>query len=402
MTKSSILAMDIAQHSALVQLDRVDGSTLWRGTIPTDQPGWQQLEAVLRNQRLAWSDLLVLMEATGLYHLAWAERLTAAHAEVYVLNPLLAARLESFANALRQHKTDRVDVARLAEIARLHAGDLGRFRYRADPVRQARRQLDHVRATLRRNLTNVKKALQSHLELVFPALLAAPIAADSACAARILPVAATAEAWLMLPETQRHALAAAKCAALDQACRQTLADPQLASACAPAVRTLLATMQSLGAHLADCDQQIATHCPAERVHLIRSIPGFGERTATVLATYLPDTLEGWGPKKKIAARLQALWGTDPRLRSSGQWVGKIKISKRGISSARTALFQAAFCSLRTDAENAAYYAALRQRGKSHKQAIVDVMRKQVRRLTAVLYAHRPFVVQTPAQPCVAA
>ena len=402
MTKSYIFAMDIAQEKAVVQLDRADGSCLWQGTVVATQTGGQTLDLALRQHGATWSDTLVIMEATGIYHLSWAERLARAGAEVYVLNPLLSARLESFANALRQHKTDRVDVRRLAEAARLHAHELGRFRYHSKPAAQARRQLDHVRATLRHTLTNVKKALQSQVELVFPALLAANIGVDSARAAKILAAAATAEAWLALAEPQRRDLAAGKSAALDEACRQSLADPAVATACVPAVLTLLATMQALVANLEACDQRIATCRPAERVRLIRSIPGFGERTGTVMATYLPDSFKDWGSKKQVASRIQALCGTDPRLRSSGKWVGKIKISKRGISSARTALFQAAFCSLRADPENAAYYQALRARGKKHKAAIVDVMRKQVRRLTAVLVSGQPFVPKNPPQKCLAA
>lgn len=402
MTKSHILAMDIAQDQAVVQLDRADGSCLWQGAVMATQTGWQALEVAVRQHGATWPDTLVIMEATGIYHLSWAERLVRAGAEVYVLNPLLAARLESCANALRQHKTDRVDVRRLAEAARLHAAALVRFRYRSKPAEQARRQLDHTRTTLRRTLTNVKKALHSQVELVFPALLAANIAVDSARGTKILGLATTAEAWLALPPQQRCDLAADKCAALDEACRQTLADPAVATACVPAVLTLLATMQSLVANLKDCDERITTCRPAERVRLIMSIPGFGERTSTVMATYLPERFDGWGSKKQVAARIQALCGTDPRLRSSGKWVGKIKISKRGIRSARTALFQAAFCSLRTDPENAAYYETLCARGKSHKQAIVDLMRKQVRRLTAVLVSGQPFVPKTPQKKCLAA
>ena len=110
-----------------------------------------------------------------------------------------------------------------------------------------------------------------------------------------------------------------------------------------------------------------------------------------MSTYLPPNFEGWGPRKKIVARLQALFGCDPRLRQSGKWVGKVKISKRGIRTARTALFQAAFCSLSTDDENAAYYKRLREvEKKDHRNAMVDLMRKQLRRLVAVLCRNRPF------------
>jgi transposase len=231
---------------------------------------------------------------------------------------------------------------------------------------------------------------------VFPALLEAKIGADTARAAAILEKAPTAGAWRALPLTQRQTLARDKLAALDQACAATLADETLAQACVPAIRALLHAQHAIADQLHDCDQTIKPRLPHERVGLIASVPGFGERTAAVMATYLPPTFAGWGPRKKIVARVQALFGCDPRLRQSGQWTGKVKISKRGIAAGRTALFQAAFCSLQSDEANAAYYQRLRQSGKEHKEAMVDVMRKQLRRLVAVLCSNRPFVKLPPA------
>ena len=402
MTKSYIFAMDIAQKSAVVQLSRADGTKLWRGTLPTDLTGWQRLEQLLAEHQVQFSELLVIAEVTGIYHLAWAERLTKAGALVYILNALLASRLESAANALRQHKTDEVDVGRLTEAARLYAAELTRFQYRSEPARQALRQWDHVRGQLRATLTNLKKSLQSHLELVFPAMLAANIGADSVRARKILRVAPTAGTWLALPLAERGKLAGTKQADLDQAASQSLADETLAQACAPALRTLLEAQRTIADQLHTCEQDIAALCPAERVALLTSIPGFGERTARVWSIYLPTDLTAWGKKKKITARLQAFCGADPRLRRSGKWVGQTKMSKRGVTSARTALFQSAFCSLRCDPENAAYYAQLRARGKAHKEAIIDVMRKQLRRLVAVLYSTQPYTSTPPLKSCAAA
>ena len=343
MTKNHILGLDIAQTTAVAQLNRADGTKCWRGSLPTDQAGWQQLALVLAEHGARLPATLVLVEATGVYHLAWAERLTHAGAEVFVLNPLLAARLQSAANALREHKTDHVDVDRLCETGRLYADQLARFRYTPRPAQQGLKQLDHARRTLRTTLTNLKKSCRSHLELVFPALLQANIGADSVRAAKILAQAPTAGAWRALPEPARQKLAGDKQAALDQACAATLTDEALAQACVPALRALLHTQQAMADQLHECDQEITPRLPGERVALIASLPGFGVRTAAVMATYLPPSFEGWGARKKIAARVQALFGCDPRRRQSGKWEGKVKLSKRGIAAGRTALFQAAFC-----------------------------------------------------------
>jgi transposase len=398
MTKNHILALDIAQNTAVAQLERADGAKCWRDTFTTDQAGWETLEKKLAEAGARWADAFVVLEATGVHHLAWAERMVKAGAEVYVLNPLLAARLQSVANAMREHKTDHVDVQRLCETARLYAAQFARFRYQPDPARQGLKQLDHARAKLRQALTNLKKSVGSHLELVFPALLQAKIRPDTQRAAAILAEAPTAGAWRALPEAKRKKLARDKQAALDAACAETLADEMLAQACVPALRALLSAQQSLAEQWAACEQDIVPRLPAERTVLIASLPGFGQRTAAVMATYLPASFAGWGSRKKIVARLQALFGCDPRLRQSGKWVGKIKMSKRGIGAGRTALFQAAFCSLTHDPENAAYYKRLREiEKKDHREAMVDLIRKQLRRLVAVLCNNRPFEIRTPAR-----
>jgi transposase len=396
MTQNHILGLDIAQATVVAQLDLADGTKCWRGTLATSQAGWQQLETLLTAHGARLPATLVVLEATGVYHLPWAERLHQAGAEVYVLNPLLAARLQSVANALREHKTDRVDVHRLCEIGRLYAAELARFRYRPEPTRQGLKQLDHARRKLRAILTNLKKSVHSQLELVFPALLQAQIGADTARASRILAAAPTAGAWRALPAADRQTLAGVKQSDLDHACADTLADEALAQACVPALRALLAAEQALADQLRDCDDMIAPRLPAERVALLTSLPGFGARTAAVLATYLPASFEGWGPRKKIVARLQALFGLDPRLRQSGKWTGKVKLSKRGIAAGRTALFQAAFCAIGHDDELAVYYQRLRtQEKKTHKAAMIDLMRKQLRRLVAVLCSNQPFSRKPP-------
>ena len=199
MTKNYILGLDIAQNTAVAQLDHADGTRCWRDTLTTDQAGWQHLESLCAAHGATWATTRVLLEATGVYHLPWAERLTQAGAEVYGLNPLLAARLQSAANALREHKTDHVDVHRLCEVGRLYADQLGRFRYRPEPDRQGLKQLDHARATLRTTLTNLRKSRRSQLELVFPALLEAKVGPYTAQAAAILETAPTAGRWRALP-----------------------------------------------------------------------------------------------------------------------------------------------------------------------------------------------------------
>lgn len=95
MTKIYVLGLDIAKAGAMAQLDGPDGTRCWRRSLSTDRTGWKELTEALRAQGVRFSQLRVLVEATGIYHFAWVERLHAEGAEVYVVNPLHPRRAPS-------------------------------------------------------------------------------------------------------------------------------------------------------------------------------------------------------------------------------------------------------------------------------------------------------------------
>jgi transposase len=388
------LGLDIAQDSAHVELLDGSGAHLWRGSMAARKQALEELGEMLQAHGIAWADLVVLMEASGTYHLHWAQAFEKRGARVYAINPLLTARVQSLPNAIRENKTDVLDADKCAHLAHEHLGELERFRYRPDACIQGFKQLQSTRQALRHALTNLRKSYRSHLELVFPALLRAALDPYSRAVSELLALAPSAGAWLALPSAQQqHLLDARQADALTQACRESLADESLAQACAPAMLQALRTDESLQERLEQLDKAIEEQAAARpRVKLLRTIPGMGAKTSAVLEAYLPDTLASWGSRPKQVAKLQALFGCDPRRRSSGKWVGQTRLSKRGIIAARVALWQSSFCALTHEPTMRAYYDALRQRGKPHKLAMIDLMRKQLRRIVAVLNSNQRFIL----------
>src|SRR5262252_5874319 len=74
-------------------------------------------------------------------------------------------------------------------------------------------------------------------------------------------------------------------------------------------------------------------------HPIKTIPGIVSITGPLIIAELGD-LHRFAGRRPLHALL-AYPGIDPRARKSGQWNGKIKMSKRGSVALRTALYQAA-------------------------------------------------------------
>jgi transposase len=130
-----------------------------------------------------------------------------------------------------------------------------------------------------------------------------------------------------------------------------MADPDLAAASGPALVALLQSVAAMEARLHALDQQIAklacTSVDQKTKALIETIPGFGPVNAAKTLAWLPTEILHSGSNRKVAARLQAFMGNDPRLRQSGQRKGHTKMSKRGVEMLRTAFFQSAFTALIT-------------------------------------------------------
>ena len=388
------LGIDVAKRKVTYELLDAHRCTRATGTASTNQTGWLQLFKLLHSHGDPAS-ILVVIEATGVLHLPWADALARRGHPVLVLNPLLSKRLYTTANAIRDNKTDRVDAHSLAEIGTERGDQLQRFRYQPQPQRFGLQRLETVRTALRHALTNVKKTYASLLEVVFPELHTL-VSVHRQDVRELLAKAPTPAALSRLHRTTLHTCFGEKTESILATARASLTPPTLADASAPALQAVLETIAQLESRLRQIDTQmqalLATAVPPHQIALASSLPGFGAKTVVSILAHLPPELLAGRNHKKVAARLQALMGNDPRLQESGQWTGKTRMSKRGNRVLRMAFFQAAFCAVVHDEHLRAYYQRKRAEGKHHKVAISHVMRILARRLVAVLMSGKPYEV----------
>lgn len=395
------IGIDTDGNGIQYQIENADGEKITGGRLPKTRPGWLELLEVLRAHEIEPCATAVIIEATGRHHLAWCERLHAEGFAVYQLNPLLTKRLYSSANAIRDNKTDKIDAATLCEIGRLYLAKLARFRYEGKTQKLGFQSLISARQTLRNQCTNLLKAAGDLLDLVFPECKQTGLSLTSRNLRGLLLRAPTPARLSQLPlETLREAVGD-KAEKLREAAANSFTPEQTARDSSMALVQLLESIEKTCEGITNFDHEIkrAASEYEEGAHLQRligSLPGFGKVTVPVILAFLPDDFAQWVPKekgrhkKKLTAKLQAHFGFDPRQRESGKHQGKVKLSKRGVEAARTALFQASFCSLRHDPQLQAYYDKKKAEGDHHTKAIVDVMRKNLRRLVAVLIDQKPF------------
>jgi transposase len=189
-----------------------------------------------------------------------------------------------------------------------------------------------VRKALRNALTNCKKTYQSVLELSFPEL-GSLLEVDGVGIRELLERAPTpaAIARVRLSTLEKNWMLRSKAARLKALAADSIADPDLSAASAPALQAILEALSAMEARLRSLDQQIeilaSQSVDPQTKALVESMPGFGPTTAVKVLAYLPREVLHSGPNRKVAARLQAFMGNDPRLKESGQWKGQTKMSK---------------------------------------------------------------------------
>lgn len=120
--------------------------------------------------------------------------------------------------------------------------------------------------------------------------------------------------------------------------------------------------------------------------LIDSIPGFATKLSAVVNQELGNI-----DRFKNSKSLVAYAGLDPRIKQSGKSLNTTgRITKRGSSYLRAALYLAANVARQYDKELGAYYLKKKTEGRKHKEILCMLGRKLLYRIYAVLKEKREY------------
>ena len=128
----------------------------------------------------------------------------------------------------------------------------------------------------------------------------------------------------------------------------------------------------------------------EQVNFIDSIPGFSAKLSQIVINECGDIR-----RFKSANVLVAFAGLAPKITQSGHSLNHTgKLTKRGSSFLRYALFLAARVAWRYDQELYDYYEKKRKEGRSFTEAIVIIARKLLHRIYAVVKDQRFYILSS--------
>ena len=331
------------------------------------------------------------IEQTGHYGDNLIAYLLARGWNVETYNPLVSAAMAR--GNIRGTKSDPEDAFAGACVVRDR---------RARPAREmeadlrAAKQMSRERCALAEQLGSIKQRLGSLVDVVFPefaqhfgdpygvtalAVLEAYPSAQAVAKAHLRSLTSTIE------NASRKQLGRSCALKLRASAQTSVAQPSQVHGRDQCIGLIMTQIRFLKQHIKTLDQMIDQRLEHWQHH-VRSVPGVGVRTGpTILAEFAAFAPFDSG---RLNKKMLAFAGSDPKLRTSGKWKGKVKMTKRGSRTLRTALYQAANIARQKSEPFKAVYERQIRKGKPFKVAISHVMRKLIDVIAAVLRDSQPY------------
>ncbi len=362
-----------------------------------DAAGWSALAGILH--RLGGpTEVTIGFEATGHYWVLLAEELVRLGYRPLVFNPILSA--DAGRMTVRGRKTDEDDCLAIAKV--LRDGGFNPVRLPDAQLGTLKRLTRHRQGAVER-CANLKKRLLTLLDQVFPEFSrhfsdphgpTARAILAKAPSARLLATH-TARAFTARVRKASHGrLGLERVQALLAAAKTSIAANRQDVATELAIRMTIQEIALLEDQIAVYDQEIRA-IPVAGRDLITTIPGIADVLGSVILAEIGDIQAfmrqpGDTSTADPIHRLLAFAGLDPRIRSSGQWTGKVRMSKRGSRALRTAIWRAAFVACKHPAFADIYHKHRVTMKQHQKVALSHVARKIVQAIYGVLRYQKPF------------
>ncbi len=393
------LGIDIGkqQHQAILctQEGKPLGASL---RFKTTAEGFTELFTYLQ-KHVPGGDIAAIhagLEATGAYWLTIYEQCIKHKVAISVLNPM---QVKAYRNeGIRGAKNDRIDALLIVKVLRF--GD-----YKESDIPKedlfALRQLTRLRSDLVAMTTNVKLKIISIFDQVFPEYtnLFSDIFGTSSQA--VLKEAVVPEAISLIPTKKltkllrtasRGKYGEQQAQKIKKAAETSIGITMGIDAFSFSLDILLAQITHLEGQVKKLDKEIAERVKPKGTTLT-SIPGIGVTQEAVILAEIGN-FERIRNDKNGAEKLVAIAGIDPKIKQSGKYIGKAKMSKRGSPYLRKTIRQAAFVAAVGNGKDpmfAKLYEKKITEGKAFEVALSHVENKMLHVIYSLLKSKKKYV-----------
>lgn len=389
------LGIDIAKYRHAASLINSEEKPLFEGFLfENSTRGYGELRRMFAKHHIEVSNVQIGLEASGPYWIALYEKLFQDGFQVFVLNPLL---IHSHRNEdIRGNKTDKIDSVLIAKV--LHRGGHIASCFPKEDLFSLR-ELSRFRTDLVDQIARNGMKILSLLDQVFPEY--ADLFSDllGVTSLKILEDYTTPEEIAALDLDQltaqietlsRKKLRREFAQELQAQARLSFGVHFSLDAFGFEIQCLIGQVRQLKEQEKQLRQRIESILQAQpSAPALASVPGINIITAATILGEIGsfDVFQ----IKEGAEKLVALAGIDPKVKESGQYKGKPKMSKRGSPYLRRALTQAALVAARVDPMFESIYQKHRSKGKHHLVAVSHCARKLTHVIYSVVKNNRPYV-----------
>ncbi|MEH7415855.1 IS110 family transposase, partial [Neobacillus drentensis] len=342
-----------------------------------------------------------VLEATGHYHSSVVQYLEDRGYLMIIINPLISYKAKS--SSLRKVKTDAVDAYLLCEL--FYKEDL-------EPYKKRGVQLLNLRNLTRQheNITGVliqtKLQYQAILDQVFPeyrgvfgdlySVVSLLTLSEFPSSEEILEASeeTIADKIAQLCKSRSYRWANEKAIQLKAAAIRNPFEKTLYQSHILSLGMYINIILQYKEHLSTLESELdALAKEVEEYNIIKSIPGIGEKIAATIISEIGEIDRFTDPKKLVAFA-----GVDPSVFESGKFTAtKNRITKRGSSMLRHALYMAVRCAIRDCRKSKTseeiiprnkklreFYDKKREEGKPFKVAVIACVNKLLHWIFALL------------------
>ncbi len=379
------LGIDVSKStSRYIFLDN-DGEKLTKAfTLQNSQQHFQELLSRLKKLNLSSDDLLIGIEATGIWWENLYSFLTDKGFKVIVLNP---HQTNKFREALRKKaKTDDIDAYVIAGLLRTNEYAAS---FIPEESIQILREITKLRYELLKDHKNYQRQASSLLSLLFPeyeqTAIKNPFAIASLAILKKYPtakhLAETKPKHIekIVRSIKGNNFNIKEIQLLIDTARNSIYSGRAKDARGLNLNILLSHVEALNKSIAELDQRtedILSPTSNDDFHSfpganLLDIPGIGPKTlAALLSAIGPD-----GKSFDSGIKLIGHIGFFPKIYQSGETKKENKICKRGPKYLRAALYMAAVACLKHNPEFKSLYHKKISQGKEPKQAFIYVAKK---------------------------
>lgn len=379
------IGIDIAKFKHFASVISLDGKVIVKPfPFENSRQGFMKLIEEIEN----FHDCLIGLESTGHYAENLIQFLYERNYSIAVINPIQTDSLRD--SNIRKTKTDKIDTMLIAQCLMLNKYSLVQAKD-IDIIKL--RRLSRFRLEMVQQQTRIKTQLTGCLDIVFPelssyfkgnlhlkttyALLEKYSSAKAIRSARIDGLTN------LLYNNSKGKYNQEKALELKNLAKNSvgLDNPSIELQ----IQCLIKQLRLYQNQLKDIDFSIMTLMEIIKSPIL-TIPGVGYNLGAMIISEIGDIKRFSNPSK-----LLAFAGLDPVVKQSGNFqADSMKISKRGSTYLRYAIYRVAFLIIYNNETFHNYYLAKRSQGKIHSVALGHVCNKLVRIIFKILTDDIPF------------